>query len=464
MTLTLIRRLVITLLMSLLPVGAAALDEPRSLRLLDVPGTDGNDPSVVLGEADWHWLRERRTLLMGVSAPDYAPLELTNNNDELEGITADYARLLAKALNITVEVKRYDTRDEVIEALKHGAVDFLGSANGFEDTGVGISGDDQKRLFNPFIQASNTDQSARSGSGLGLVISRNLCEMMEGELQLSSVLGQGTRVDVTLVLARTTALPDEISLPVQPVQSTRILEILVVDDFLANRLLLARQLSFLGHRAITAEDGVQGLKLWKTKRPDVVITDCNMPLKDGYSLARDIRAQEREQGLVPCLLLGFTANAQPEETERCRQAGMDGCLFKPAGLEDLRSALAAFSASPCLPEAEVGFDLGSLIVVTGDDREALKELLSALLDSLDADRAKLPMLQRRVNFRGLHDLAHRVKGGARMVNAQALVTCCETLEALCERQERAALGAAIEAVGAAIGDLHQRMSDYCKQP
>lgn len=69
---------------------------------------------------------------MGVSAPDYAPFDLSNNNDELEGITADYAALVAQALNIIIEVRRYDTRDEVIEALKQGAVDFVGSANGYE--------------------------------------------------------------------------------------------------------------------------------------------------------------------------------------------------------------------------------------------------------------------------------------------------------------------------------------------
>jgi len=67
-----------------------------------------------------------------VSAPDYAPFDLSNNNDELEGITADYAALVAQALNIIIEVRRYDTRDEVIEALKQGAVDFVGSANGYE--------------------------------------------------------------------------------------------------------------------------------------------------------------------------------------------------------------------------------------------------------------------------------------------------------------------------------------------
>jgi len=70
-----------------------------------------------------------------------------------------------------------------------------------QDTGMGISAQDQQRLFNPFSQGSNAEQSARSGSGLGLVISRSLCEMMGGQLHLSSVLGQGTRVDVSVALS-----------------------------------------------------------------------------------------------------------------------------------------------------------------------------------------------------------------------------------------------------------------------
>ncbi len=116
-------------LLGLLPGAAVALDEPQSLRLLG-HSTLAN-PSLTLDEADWRWLRQRRTLSMGVSAPDYAPFDLSNSN-ELEGITADYAALIGQALNVTIEVRRYDTRDEVIEALKTGAVDFVGSSNGYE--------------------------------------------------------------------------------------------------------------------------------------------------------------------------------------------------------------------------------------------------------------------------------------------------------------------------------------------
>ena len=330
-----------------------------------------------------------------------------------------------------------------------------------EDTGIGISADDQLRLFNPFIQGSNNEQSARSGSGLGLVISRNLCEMMGGRLHLSSVLGKGTRVDVTLTLATSTATPVTSAVPHIP--PARALNILVVDDYPANRLLLARQLGFLGHRITTAEDGAQGFALWQAGHFDGVITDCNMPLKDGYTLARDIRAQERLHGLTPCLLLGFTANAQPQETERCRQAGMDGCLFKPTGLDDLRAALAPRTANRLADDAEPAFDVSSLIALTEGDKAALNELLLPLLNSLKEDRAVLRAHQGQVDFAALHDLAHRVKGGARMVKATTLITCSETLEGVCERRDSAAVGAAVEALGAAIDHLHQSLERYCHQ-
>ncbi|WP_043050241.1 MULTISPECIES: transporter substrate-binding domain-containing protein [Pseudomonas] len=329
-----------------------------------------------------------------------------------------------------------------------------------QDTGIGISVQDQQRLFSLFIQGSNNEQSARSGSGLGLVISRNLCEMMGGQLHLNSVLGQGTRVDVTLALAMTNAVPAQAAPMENLPPPNRALSILVVDDYPANRLLLARQLSFLGHRIITAEDGVQGLEQWRSGQFDCVITDCNMPYKNGYQLAQDIRAQEREWGLSPCLLLGFTANAQPEETDRCRQAGMDGCLFKPTGLDDLRSALASRAADTALLRV-AAFDLSTLIALTGDDRPALIELLAPLLESLKADRALLSPLQSQADFAKLHDLAHRAKGGARMVKAYGLISCCEALEQVCEQQDRQALGSTVEGVGEAIETLHHGLSVYC---
>ena len=85
------------------------------------------------------------------------------------------------------------------------------------------------------------------------------------------------------------------------------------------------------------------LELWADERFEVLIGDCNMPRLNGYQLARRIRIQERCERRAPILILGYTADAEPDEVQRCRDAGMDDCLFKPLGLETLRNYLAPLS-------------------------------------------------------------------------------------------------------------------------
>jgi len=219
-----------------------------------------------------------------------------------------------------------------------------------EDTGVGIPADELAQLGNPFRQASNNHQGARSGAGLGLSISQALCAMMGGDVQLDSILGVGTRALVRLDLPRLT--PSEAvlaSLPQPEAGEVASLDILVVDDYPANRLLLQQQLSYLGHRVVTAANGHEGLRTWVRQRFDVLITDCNMPGMNGYDLTRAVREDERRKGKPSVLLLGCTANAQPEERVRCLQAGMDDCLFKPLNLKELAGKLA-----PCAQGRRAG--------------------------------------------------------------------------------------------------------------
>lgn len=132
-----------------------------------------------------------------------------------------------------------------------------------KDTGVGISEEDQSLLFNPFVQSSNNTQSARQGSGLGLVICRELCEMMGGQLHLSSVEGLGTQVEIMMVVPLLEHEEQAADALEQAPAITRSLNILVVDDYPANRMLLAQQLSYLGHRVSDAENGELGLKAWR---------------------------------------------------------------------------------------------------------------------------------------------------------------------------------------------------------
>lgn len=330
------------------------------------------------------------------------------------------------------------------------------------DSGVGISVVDQQRLFSPFVQADNGQQSGRHGSGLGLVISRSLCEMMGGRLQLDSVLGRGTQVDISLdllLLQPLSANPcvDSVwQLPARP------LTILVVDDYPANRLLLSRQLSYLGHRVLEAEDGERGLALWREQVCDLVITDCNMPVVSGYELAGAIRDAEHFHASSPTLILGFTANAQPEEKTRCLEAGMDDCLFKPIRLADLSEWLASRfvseSAVDVEPPENSEIDLRGLEQYVGTDRTLINELLRDLALTNREDRDQLLAAHASENRHGLQDLAHRIKGGARMVRALNLIECCEQLERACSEDRAVLIDDAVEQLQRAMTRLDQSLA------
>lgn len=438
--------------------------------------------------------------ILDVSRIESGRLSLTPARTHLAELVTSVARIFdglarQKHLNLVLELDGGTDRDVLIDPLRfkqiisnllsnaikftlHGQVHLrvetalrdgqrLAVCLQVEDTGSGISIEDQQRLFSPFTQARNTGQSPRSGSGLGLVISRTLCEMMGGQLTLSSVQGQGTRVEVALELPVLAPRDATLTETVEPVTFSRALNILVVDDYPANRLLLSQQLSYLGHRVREAEDGAHGLREWRQQHFDVVITDCNMPVMSGYELARTLRAEERAQGLVPSRILGFTANAQPDEKERCQLAGMDDCLFKPISLIDLSKQLAAVVVSPLpvpldAPDIDVSddLDLTSLQQLTRGDAASTASLLRDLSASNDEDLGRLVKLFARHDVSGLMDLAHRVKGGARIIKAQGVIMACERLEAAGEQGDPAQLTEAVDTLHQAMERLAGQLETY----
>ncbi|WP_025110414.1 transporter substrate-binding domain-containing protein [Pseudomonas sp. H1h] len=330
------------------------------------------------------------------------------------------------------------------------------------DSGIGISAEDQQRLFSPFVQAGNPGQSARSGSGLGLVISRSLCEMMGGTLHLDSTPGHGTRVEVSLQLPRLSPRKLESTRPEVVDKPARSLSVLVVDDHPVNRLLLCWQLSELGHRTVDLDDGEQGLERWRAQPFDVLITDCNMPRRNGYELARAIRDAEAASGKARCLILGFTANAQIEEKVRCLAAGMDDCLFKPIRLADLDLALRAAShherdlePSPAAPVTEL--DLSALEQMAGDDHAVMQRLRDQVLRSLQDDLQRLEDLRPTLDPGDLRNLAHHIKGGAQMVGAARVTAACVDLEQACRDAETQAVERSVEALRVAMLSLAQRL-------
>ncbi|MDZ5111176.1 transporter substrate-binding domain-containing protein [Pseudomonas putida] len=344
-------------------------------------------------------------------------------------VLADPLRLKQVLSNLISNAIKFTDRGEVQASLLLPSptdTDSLAVELNVRDTGIGISPADQARLFNAFVQADGP--RARQGAGLGLVISRTLAELMGGSLNLQSVEGVGTKVQVSLQLPACAA-------PVLAEQHEPVLEnssplnILVVDDYPANLLLLERQLHTLGHRVTLAENGEIALARWQAARFDLVITDCSMPVMDGHELTRRIRSFEGERGLAPCRILGVTANAQAEERARCLASGMDECLFKPIGLRTLKTHLPHAQSRQQPPARRAsGFNLGELRHLTQDDEQLTRNLLEQLTQSVSEDLATLRTLAADAPGEAVRALAHRIKGGAKMLKVRTVVKDCEAIE------------------------------------
>lgn len=156
------------------------------------------------------------------------------------------------------------------------------------DTGPGISGEEQQSLFMPFSRGESGE--LHRGSGLGLAIARALMKQMGGSIVLQSERNRGTSVTLSLpVQTSYDAIPEVVETgPMTTVIGTA-LRVLIADDHPSSRLLLKRQLASLGVAADEAENGEEALRYLQQDRYDLLITDLNMPLMDGIALTREVR-------------------------------------------------------------------------------------------------------------------------------------------------------------------------------
>lgn len=358
-------------------------------------------------------------------------LEFNPNLDDTE-VLIDPLRFKQVLSNLVSNAIKFTERGQVkvkVEVLPTELAQQVEMKLVVEDTGIGISRDDQLRLFEPFAQADNSGQLARSGAGLGLVICRSLCAMMGGQLSLSSVPMVGTQVHISLNMTR--LQPEQPVLEYKPEApaSAPVLNVLVVP---ANRLLMCQQLGYLGHQFSAAQNGAAGFQAWRQERFDLVIADCNMPIMNGYELSRSIREYEQREQLAPCVVLGFTANAQPEEKQRCADAGMNDCLFKPISLTALERQLAKIAPQT----TDLHLDFGNFEALTGGDPQLSWRLLEELLSSSRHDRQELAaLISAHAPLQEITEQAHKIKGAARIVQATPLAGQCETLEQACARED-----------------------------
>lgn len=295
---------------------------------------------------------------MEITPVDFDPRELANECLRLAETGAGEAVELGLEVEVGVPRRVYGDGDrlrQVLGNLLGNAVKFTSAgtvslgigASGqpgwlrFEvkDTGEGIPAERMRELFQPFIQVDSSTTRRFGGTGLGLVISRRVVELMGGFLEASSVPGRGSvfYFSVPMGSVDSVAEADGSSEPQRLGDFDQ--RILVVEDNPVNQRITRLQLEKLGCSVAIATNGVEAMETLAAESFDLVFMDCQMPEMDGYEATRAIRCGVRPRVRSDVPIVALTANAMATDLERCQDAGMNDCLTKPVRIDGLASMI-----------------------------------------------------------------------------------------------------------------------------
>jgi len=260
-------------------------------------------------------------------------------NIEANGfVIADYTRLKQVMLNLLSNAIKYN--------VKHGSIclKVLQKEDDIVrisviDSGKGISQEQLQEIFLPFSRLNTA--SNIEGTGIGLSISKQLVEMMNGNIGVNSTVNEGSEFWIELTgnlnVASVSEHKEPASLNDQTLasQADTKHKILVAEDNPTNQTLIMSQLEALGYTAELVENGQEALNKMVNNDYQLLLTDCNMPLVDGYKLTQTIR--ERGNHTLP--IVALTADAFPEKKAKCLKAGMNDHITKPVDLQTLKDTL-----------------------------------------------------------------------------------------------------------------------------
>ena len=314
-------------------------------------------------------------------------LQLDMTSEFPRYIKGDEARIRQILVNLVGNAVKFSRQGGVTIRLSTQQKEWLYLLIEIEDSGPGISSENLKRLFKPFVQLAEGGE--QKGTGLGLTITRQFVELMGGSISVESTLGKGAlfRVELPVELADvvdgskpgTQTQREVVGLaPGQPCY-----RILITEDQRENQLLLKRLMTGIGLDVKLAENGEQCLKLFQDWHPDLIWMDKQMPVMDGIEATQRIR---RLPGGDKVKIVAVTASAFKEEQQEMLDAGMDDFVRKPYRFDEIYECLSKqlgmqFIYADAQPTAEVAtgpLTVEMLSVLPADLQRELRNALESL--------------------------------------------------------------------------------------
>ena len=374
-------------------------------------------------------------------------LDVNIGPDAPQVVTGDPVRLGQVLTNLIGNAVKFTSTGGVTVDVDSAGRDDTGNRLLFRvtDTGIGIAGENLDRIFQSFTQADSSTTRQFGGSGLGLTITRQLVELMGGQINVESTPGGGSTFWFSLRMDRA-QLPAAVTSPgvgetVFPA-SPRKLHVLVAEDNATNQLVAKGLLEACGCQVTVVGDGQGAVDEWATGLYAAIFMDCNMPGMDGLEATRQIRANESLGQRLP--IIAMTANIDPELIEQCYAAGMDDTLPKPMQLQTVRQILSKWASGQSVTtatalEPATQDDLSSTTAVLnaallGELHSAIGDALPTVIRTFISDSAVyFEDLRSAVQARDIgriRDLAHALKGSALNLGAEQMANRAARIERL----------------------------------
>lgn len=294
------------------------------------------------------------------------------------------------------------------------------------DDGIGISEQDQTKVFDDFVTLDPSYTRAQEGTGLGLAIVRRLVKHLGGEIGVESEMGAGSVFWVRLptnVASETSGAKDKghTSAPPAYADQTRpALLILLVEDNAINRVVAREMLSKLGHACVEAHNGAEAVKLAEMQAFDAILMDISMPDMDGVEATKQIKASTGPNAKTP--IFAVTAHAMPADVDRFKAVGVVDVLVKPIGLDRLDSLLThgakqdqhLDAAAPIWDKAHQRELKGTM----GDEK--WHDLMKLFVEEMDAACKSTFARSDMANIDGLRSEVHKLAGSASTLGASRL--------------------------------------------